>query len=477
MTQGLWELNMKKSVDSLALFDGYSRREWLRIGGLSCAGLSLSQLLRPTSLATDVDALTTSFGRAKSCILIFLTGGPSQHETFDPKPEAPREIRGEFKSIATSVPGIHFSELLPKTAKLAQHLAVIRSMHTDVHSHATSGYWMLTGFEHASKGESEPPGPNDWPSMASAIGMMKPSKRSPFSSVVLPEPIVNNPNNPWPGQDGGFMGHAWNPYLFKCDPSAERFEIEGLNGTSGIAEARVTDRLSLLRQIDWHFARRTSSDAVASADRVQQRAFDVLQSATTRNAFELEKEPAAIRDTYGRHKFGQSVLLARRLVEAGVRLVQVNWPREPGDSNSGNPLWDTHSANANRLRTVLCPKFDQTIPALISDLQTRGMLQETLVVMIGEFGRTPKINANGGRDHWGHCFSVALAGGGIRGGQVIGSSDRDGGYPVDRPLRPSDLSATLFHLMGIDPNGTFNDRMARPRPLTLQGVPIRELAT
>ncbi|MBI3876183.1 MAG: DUF1501 domain-containing protein [Verrucomicrobia bacterium] len=457
---------------SLSLRDGITRRELLRAGGLGCLGLALPSVLRGAT-STKTKSVTPSFGRAKSCIILFLTGGPPQHETFDPKPDAPREIRGELKSISTSVPGLHFGELLPRTARIADRLAVIRSMTTDINSHSTSGYWMLTGYPHESKAESLPPGPTDWPSIASVVGALKPSARSPFSAAVLPEPIVNNPNIPWPGQDGGFMGHTWNPFLFKCDPSAAKFSIDGMILPEGVSDLRLNERVSLLRQVDNHFVQAARSDTVASLDRMHQRAFDVLQSATTRAAFEMEREPAATRDRYGRHKFGQSVLLARRLIEAGVRLVQVNWPREPRDTG-GNPLWDTHQDNAGRCKDVLCPQFDGTFAALIADLETRGMLDETLVIVMGEFGRTPKINPSGGRDHWGHVFSVALAGAGIEGGTVIGASDRIGGFPAERTLRPHDLSATIFHLLGLAPESEFLDPIARPRRLS-DGTPIREL--
>ena len=211
-------------------------------------------------------------------------------------------------------------------------------------------------------------------------------------------------------------------------------------------------------------------------DRIQGRAFEVLQSAASRRAFELEQEPALLRDAYGRTKYGQSVLLARRLVESGVRLVQVNWPREPNDMSNGFPVWDTHKNNAPRVRDVLCPQFDNAFSALITDLAQRGLLDETLVVAMGEFGRSPKINPAGGRDHWGGVFSLALAGAGIGGGQVIGSSDKDGGSPKSRPLRPPDLAATIFHLLGIDPAGTFADPLGRPQLITNGGTVIRELA-
>ena len=464
------------SPGTVKVCDGRSRREWLRIGGLSCLGLSLPTLLRSHARAAGPNkVLGGHFGRAKSCILLFLTGGPPQHETFDPKPEASSEIRGPLKDIPTNVPGLHFGELLPQTARLADQLTIIRSMTTDNNSHSTSGYWMLTGYPHDSKAESLPPAPGDWPSLAAVVGALKPSQRSPFSSVVLPEPIMNNPAILWPGQTGGFMGHTWNPFVFKCDPAADKFAIDGMSLPDGVNDLRLSERIGLLQQFDQHFLNVARGDSVATLDRIHQRAFDVVRSGSTRAAFELERESAATRDRYGRHKWGQSVLLARRLIEAGVRLVQVNWPRTPGDTDAGNPLWDTHSQHFARLQDELCPRFDSTFAALLGDLKARGLLDETLVVVMGEFGRTPKINPAGGRDHWGHCFSIALAGAGVGGGQIIGASDRIGGYPTERPLRPYDLAATIFHLLGIDPTSEFLDPLQRPRAVTITGTPIREL--
>ncbi|MEO7319340.1 MAG: DUF1501 domain-containing protein, partial [Chthoniobacteraceae bacterium] len=353
----------------------FTRREWLRVGGLSSLGLSLPNLWQPRLCAAPATAGT--FGRAKSCILLFLAGGPPQHETFDPKPDAPMEVRGSFKSIATKVPGMRFCETLPYTAGIADRLTVIRSMTTDINSHATSGYWMLTGYKPTSKAEGVPPSPQDWPSLASVVGAMKPSERSPLSSVVLPEPLKNNPDIPWPGQNGGFMGPTWHPQILQCDPSAERMNIAGLSPVEGLSDVRLSERADLLGQLDAHFRENVESAAVNGLDRLQQRAFDLVHSETSRAAFAIDREPSALRDRYGRHKFGQSVLLARRLVEAGVRLVQVNFPREPGDTTSGNPLWDTHSKNAERIRDVLCPQFDRTFATLIEDLQTRGLLDET----------------------------------------------------------------------------------------------------
>jgi hypothetical protein len=451
-----------------------SRREWLRVGGLGTLGLSLSDLISKRSHAVSVGG-SGSFGRAKACILIFLSGGPPQHETFDPKPDAPLEIRGILGSIPTSVPGLHFSETLPHTAKMAHRMAVIRSMTTEINSHSTSGYYMLTGYPHTSKAESMPPDHSDWPSITAVVGALKPAEGSPLSSVVLPEPVFNNPNIFWPGQNGGFMGPTWHPHVLKCDPREDRVQIEGMTPPPGVGELRLNERTALLGQFDQHFKDRIASPGFVDFGRMQEKAFEVLHAPSSRAAFELDRESGAVRDAYGRHKFGQSVLLARRLVESGVRLVQVNWPREDGDTMVGNPLWDTHSRNTERVRDVLCPQFDKTYATLLGDLHQRGLLDETLVVVMGEFGRSPKINASGGRDHWGQVFSVALAGAGIVGGQVIGASDKIGGGPESRPVRPPDLAATMFHFLGINPHGDFIDPLGRPRMLTNSGIALREL--
>ncbi|RLS30617.1 MAG: DUF1501 domain-containing protein [Planctomycetota bacterium] len=451
-----------------------SRRELIRVGGLGALGVSLPLLAGARRRGAD-RLPAGSRPRATSCLLIFLSGGPPQHETFDPKPAAPIEIRGPFLPIATSVAGIQFCELLPRTAMQAGRMCVIRSMTTGIHSHSTSGCFMLTGHEPVSVAESVPPSAQDWPSIAGAVGALRPAERSPLDAVVIPEPIFNNPAIPWPGQNGGFMGAAWHPHLLRCDPSADRIEIDGLTALAGMTSLRLDDRRDLLGQLDRHRHRAINSPAMTELDRFQQEAFDLLHSGATREALAIEREPAASRDRYGRGKFGQSLLLGRRLIEAGVRLVQVNWPREPGDMSAGNPLWDTHQDNAGRLKNVLCPQFDVAYSALLEDLHARGMLDETLVVVMGEFGRTPAINAGGGRDHWGSVFSVALAGGGVPGGSVIGSSDDRGALPADRPARPPDLAATIFQLLGIPPDHEFRDPLNRPLSVITGGRPLREI--
>jgi len=453
---------------------GVPRREIVSIGGAAAFGLSLGRLLAmERTMNAPAGGLPGGRPRARSCLVIFLAGGPPQHETFDPKPSAPVEIRGPFVPIATSVPGMHFSELLPHTAARAHRLCVIRSMTTGIHSHSTSGAFMLTGQRPRSSAESVPPGPDDWPSLAAAVGALRPSASSPLGSVILPEPLVNNPAIPWPGQDGGFMGPAWHPHLLRCDPAAEQLDIEGL--AVGSHDRRIDDRRALLERLDGAFAARQRAAVLDRQARAHDDAFALLRSGTARTALEIEREPHAVRDRYGRHRFGQSLLLARRLIEAGVRIVQVNFPREPGDTASSNPLWDTHRDNAARLRDVLCPQFDGPFATLLDDLSDRGLFGETLVVVMGEFGRTPRINSHGGRDHWGNVFSVALAGGPVPGGAVIGASDSHGGFPRERPVTPPDLAATILEVMGIPHGHEFRDPLARPRAVTTGGRPLPEI--
>lgn len=454
-----------------------TRREWLRVGGLSLAGLSLPAVLRADArppeaapaLARELGADT--FGRAKSVIFLWLQGGPPQHETFDPKPDAPVEIRGPFQPIRTTVPGVHFCELLPRTARIAHKLAVIRSMHTDDDNHDVSGYWILTGYPYG-PGSARQIKPNDWPYIGSVLKMLKPSEKLPaLTSVWLPDVMRLNDNVTPAGQTAGFLGKQWEPERFVGDPNTPDYRIEGVSLPPDVSVARLDRRFDLLTQLDRHRGMVERGGPSEAWDRLTHHAFDLITSGKAREAFDLRKEPEAVRDRYGRHTWGQTVLLARRLIEAGVRLVHVNWPREPGDSAVDNPLWDTHAGNADRLQDCLCPQLDITFPALLDDLDQRGLLDETLVVAVGEFGRTPRINPAGGRDHWGRVFSVALAGAGIAGGTVLGASDKTGAFPVLDPIRPQELTATIFHLLGVDHHAMFRDKSDRPHPIT-KGEPL-----
>jgi hypothetical protein len=469
--------------DRSPIGDGITRREWLRVGGLSALGLSLPGLLRADQRPAAPPAVLprlgrglqgATFGRAKNVIFLWLQGGPPQHETFDPKPDAPAEIRGPFKPIATNVPGIRFCELLPRTARRADRLAIVRSLATDDENHDVSGYWVLTGYPYG-PGSARQIKPNDWPYFGSIVKMLKPSERMPaLTSVWVPDLMRLNDNVTPAGQTAGFLGKLWEPERFVGDPGAPNYHIEGLSLSGELTRVRMNRRRGLLGQLDQRLRTLERGGAADAWDRLSQQAFDLVMSGQARQAFDLRREPESVRDRYGRYSWGQSVLLARRLIEAGVRLVHVNWVREPGDSAVDNPMWDTHAQNADRLQDCLCPQFDVTFAALMDDLEQRGLLGETLVVVIGEFGRTPRINTQGGRDHWGRVFSFALAGAGIAGGQVFGASDRNGAFPATDPIRAHDLTATIFHLLGIDPGGVFYDKSNRPH-LLCHGEPLQRL--
>jgi hypothetical protein len=445
------------------LSDGLSRRELLRIGGLGMLGASLPSLLQAARRGnSNTDA---AFGRAKNVIFLYLAGGPPQHETFDPKPDAPAEVRGPFKPISTNIPGIQYCELLPRTAAIADKLAVVRSMATDDNTHSSSSHWVLTGYKYQGPNPRTIQ-PTDWPYLGSIVKRYKPSDKMPaLSTVWLPDMMRLNESVTPAGQTGGLMGPQWDPERFVGDPSQPDYRIEGLV-PRGIPPLRLQNRQALLSQFQEHLRSAETAASVKLLDTYQQQAFDLMTSGKAQQAFAIQQEPAAVRERYGKNRWGQCVLLARRLIEAGVRLVHVQWPREPGDNAVDNPLWDTHAQNPDRLEDVLCPMFDVGFTALVEDLDQRGLLEETLVVAIGEFGRTPKINPKAGRDHWGPVFSFAMAGAGISGGQVYGSSDKDGAYPASDRVEPGNLTATIFHLLGLDHRGTFTDPQGRELALT-----------
>ena len=463
-----------------------SRREWLRIGSLSSLGLSASQLLAnqanaqstvtPAVIAAlQAKGISGSFGKAKRCIVLFMLGGPPQHETWDPKPEAPAEIRGDFKPIATSTPGLQVGELMPQTAKWTNHIAVLRAMATDDNAHSASGYWMLTGNPHSPKNaENSLPGPpNDWPCMAAVVRHLKGDAGPLPGSIRLPEEIWNTGRLLWPGQDAGWLGSHADPWLVNCDPNAPDFRIPDIALPAELTSERFAQRRDFLSQLNRSLDKMQSSPQLQRWGAWQSKAIDLIRTKETQNAFSIEQESQATRDRYGRNRFGQSVLLARRLVESGVSLVQVNWTRWKDDPDNA-PAWDTHAKNAERLKTVLMPPMDQAYSALLEDLHQRGMLDDTLVVWIGEFGRSPKHNPSGGRDHWGHVFSGALAGGGVQGGAVYGASDRQGAFPLDGRVEPQDLTATVFHCLGFPPNTEIHDRLGRPLAIS-KGSPIEAI--
>lgn len=454
-----------------------SRREWLRIGGTSLAGLSLASrggAAPSASARAAVDAAST-FGRAKSVIVIFLGGGPPQHETWDPKPNAPAEIRGGFGTISTQTPGLFVGELMPLTAQLTSQIAVLRAMATNDNSHSSSGYQMMTGVPHVplnvenavSKAPNLAP---HWGAITKYVKRGSPSSFPP--AMTLPNRIANTGDIVWPGQIGGFLGPRYDPWLLTCDPSAAKFTIPDLALPPELPPLRFERRLSLLDQINGHLDRLSDSAAVAGFDRQTQQALDLLGGQRARQAFDLARESDATRDRYGRTRWAQSVLLSRRLVEAGVSFVQVNWCTVEGEPNGGS--WDTHDRHNELLQRYLMPWMDRAYSALLTDLAERGLLDETLVVWVGEFGHTPRFNPRAGRDHWGQCFSIALAGGGIRGGVVHGKSDEHAAYPVAGRVEPRDLLATMFHLLGHSPDTELHDTEGRPLPIS-RGRVIEEV--
>lgn len=455
---------------SVRLCDGVVRREMLRVGGLSSLGLSMPGLWSAQAAEAETPSSgvvhAPSSGRAKSCIVLFLLGGPPQHETWDPKPDAPVEIRGDLKPIASATPGLSVGELMPLTAKLTDKIAVLRATSSRDNAHSSSGYAMLTGMPHLPMNmEGAKPGaPNDRPCLGAIVQKLRASTGTLPGAVRLPEEIWNTGRKPWPGQDAGFLESAADPWYLYCDPNQPDFSVPGIARPQELSSSRAAERHALLTALN----RNAPTSPVASTaerwSKLTERAFDLIAARKGGEAFNLSRETAAVRERYGRNRFGQSVLLARRLVEAGVSLVQVNWTRWDTDT-AVSPAWDNHANNAERLKTVLMPPMDQAYSALLTDLADRGLLDETLVVWMGEFGRSPKINKSAGRDHWGSVYSTALAGGGVRGGQVIGASDAIGGQPKDGVVSPGDLATTILHALGVPTNGVLHDRLGRPMPV------------
>ncbi len=458
-----------------SLCDGFTRRDVLHAGGLGFLGLSLPDLLGQRPAAAAELAPGPRPGRARACIVLFLMGGPPQHSTWDPKPDAPAEVRGQFRPIATAVPGIRVGELMPNLARHADKLCILRALSTGDNAHSSSGYYMLTGRPHQPmNAENANPGaPNNWPFLGAVVQRLRGAAGPLPAAVRLPHRIFNTDGSVWPGQDAGFLGRTADPWLLRCEPGAAHFRIPEFSLAADLPPDRLEDRRTLLTRVNRRIDLADRVGGLERYDRQTQQAFDLLRSARAGHAFDLDREPPTVRDRYGRGQFGQSVLLARRLVEAGVSLVQVNWFRGP-DEPSDNPCWDSHTRETERLRDVLVPPMDRAFAALLEDLSQRGMLRETLVVCISEFGRTPRFNGRGGRDHWGYVFSGALAGGGIRGGQVHGASDRVGGQPKEGRVSPEDLTATLFHCLGYRPDTEVQDTLGRPLAIS-RGQVIRQL--
>ncbi len=458
----------------IRLCDGISRREVLRIGGLGFTGLTWSDWLRARAAAAPAGNAAKSrggsFGKAKACILIYNYGGPSHLDTLDLKPEAPAEIRGEFQPVATRVPGTSITEHLPRLAALAHRYAIIRSAGHRDNDHAIGAYLALTGFSHpknAILGIEPPASAQDFPCLGSVISKLRSADANMFSYVTLGD-LRHLGNNDSMGQIAGCLGKAYDPFTVPFTrPANGNLDLRLVASVLGESDGdRLDRRRQFLEQLAHTAPTLEATFSVRAVDGFTQKAFELLSSQASRDAFDLTKEPAQVLDAYGPTPFARSCLLARRLVEAGVPMVTLN--------SVGNRDWDTHGNNFKELKDNLLPVADRGVSTLLDDLAGRGLLDETLVVWMGEMGRTPLINKGAGRDHWSFCYSLIMAGGGIRGGLVHGSSDRGAAYPAVNPVSPADIAATIYHCLGIDHHGHVPDQEGRPL-LIGSGEPIGPL--
>jgi hypothetical protein len=460
-----------------------TRRHVLQLGALGLTGLSLPRLL-----AAEASRSATLKPRADHCILIFLNGGPSHHDMWDMKPDAADAIRGPFKPIATSLSGYQMGEHLPRLAKQMHRATVVRSMHHGVNnSHAAAVYCAMTGHDRGEKGGGARP--DDNPTIGSVLSMLRPPTKPIAPNVHLPFITKEGAGGPpQPGFFGGYLGGAHDPLFVLNDPNVKDFRVNELTLLPDVSDRRLAARRQLLAKIGGakrgqdSFRQRKprdrfernggekspdpflpSSSATDAMDGFQRRAFALLTSAATQRAFRLSDEPAKTRDAYGRNRYGQSTLLARRLIEAGTRMATVSWAPD------ANATWDTHGNNFNKLKNELLPQFDAAVSSLIQDLVDRRMLDRTLVAVLGDFGRTPKINKAAGRDHWNYCYSLMLVGGGFRPGLIYGSSDRIGAFPASSPTTPGDVISTIYHALGISHDREIRDRLDRPHRLVPVG--------
>lgn len=451
-----------------------TRRQALVAGSVGLCGLDLARL---SQLRANVAP------RAKSCVFLFLFGGPSHIDLWDMKPQAPAEIRGEFRSIATSTPGIPLCEHLPLLARQTHHLCLLRSMTHKMPVHGPACSEITTGREYFGPPVTDQATPEDWPSLSALVTRYGQSPAGLPPAVVLPwyAQFVGQDKR-IAGQTGGRMGNEFNPFLMEGDPTRPDFRVQGLELPPDVSSTRF-DRRRKLRTELTRLERIADGTALGDlSDRHYAAAFTTIERASSAGAFDLQREPQAQRDAYGPSKFGQSLLAARRLVEAGIPLVTVNWD-DDSRSDKVSPHWDTHHNNFARLKDNLCPPFDRALSTFLADLDQCGLLESTLVVASGEFGRTPRIGLitqNGmteatGRDHWPHAFTVLLAGGGVRGGQIYGSTNRHGAFVEDKPVTPADLSATVLSHLGIDPAREYHDQFQRVSRRLSEGRVVRGL--
>lgn len=442
-----------------------SRRTLLQAGSLASLGLTLPDLLAQRARAKE--SVVSGAGRAKSCILLFATGGPAQQESFDPKNEANDGYRGEFQSIATTVPGLEICEHLPLMAAQAQRYAVIRSTYHNSGTHGVGVHYNLSGLMHAPRSQGEPQNSRfDPPSLSGVMRQLRGDQHGLPGAVHLPVRIGDQNNFQWAGQNSGLLGPKYDP-LTLIDENWNPGQMPpGFLPPSDVDLSRHRRRADLLRQVDLP---RTIDEGTDRYQRFREQALSILEARSSWEAFLLRDESPETIARYGDNKFGRSCLIARRLVEAGVSLVTVPWMYLHSTKN-----FDTHNAHFKVMKELLLPPVDQAFSALLEDLAQRGLLDETLVVWTGEFGRTPKINQSAGRDHWGRVYSTVLAGGGIIGGQVYGSSDRIGGEPQDNPVHVRDFFATIYHALGFDRDARVLDPAGRPH-FFIEGQPVLKL--
>ena len=425
-----------------------ARRAFLKVGAVAGLGISLADFLAIESAQAAKNSFVTPQVRAKSVIHIFLQGGVSAQESWDPKPLSPIEYRGELQAINTKLPGVQFSELLPKTAQVADKLTVIRSLTHGEAAHERGQHNMMTGYR---------PSPAlQYPSMGSVVSHEFGPRRD------LP-PYISIPSEPNPYAGSGYLSTAYAPFAVGGDPAQAKFKVRDLNLPGGVNQQRYERRLAALEIANEQFNERAASDAVSSMNAFYQRAFDLIGSPSAREAFDMSKEPGKMKDRYGRNQAGQRMLLARRLVEAGARFVTLSYGG-----------WDHHEKITPQMKRLM-PAFDQGYAALLGDLDERGLLDDTIVLVSSEFGRSPKINGNAGRDHWSKVFSVVLAGGGFKRGAVVGSSGATANEPEETPISPEDLATTLYHQLGIAAQKELMAPGARPIEISKGGSVRKEL--
>jgi hypothetical protein len=420
-------------------------------------------------LAADA---TPARARADSCVLVFLNGGPSHLDMWDMKPSAPDGIRGEFKPISTSVPGIQLSEHLPKLAAHMHRATIVRSMHHSVNNaHAAAVYTSLTGHDRGDNTPAIGGGSREYPALGSVLGMLRPPQQTIVPHVCLPYITKEGAGGPpQSGFFGGLLGRAYDPLFVLKDPNAAGFAVPELTLLADVSLDRLSARQELFRAVEGHFDRGPGRAAYDGMDGFRRRALGLLTSAGTQQALRIGDEADTVRDAYGRNIYGQSVLLARRLIEAGTRMVTISWAPD------ANATWDTHGSNFKKLKNTLLPQFDGAVSSLVNDFAERGLLDRTLIAVLGDFGRSPKINASdAGRDHWNYCYSLMLIGGGVKGGFVYGASDKIGAFPARDPLVPGDVIATIYHLLGIPPEYELHDQLNRPHRLVPAGSVVPSL--